>query len=79
MLPGSARVNSKCFRLLARGHSNSEIAAEFVVSEATIKTHVSNLLAKLRVRDRIHSVFYAWEAGLVRPGEALSDSSGPTS
>jgi predicted DNA-binding transcriptional regulator len=49
----------------------SEIAAEFVVSEATIKTHVSNLLAKLRVRDRIHAVIYAYETGLVRPGETL--------
>jgi DNA-binding NarL/FixJ family response regulator len=55
-------------RLLAAGHSNAQIAAELVVSDATVKTHVSNILAKLRLRDRIHAVIYAYETGVVRPG-----------
>jgi DNA-binding NarL/FixJ family response regulator len=55
-------------RLLAAGCSNAQIARELVVSEATVKTHVSNILAKLRLRDRIHAVIYAYESGVVRPG-----------
>ena len=55
-------------RLLAAGRSNDEIAGELIVSDATVKTHVSNILAKLRLRDRIHAVIYAYETGLVRPG-----------
>ncbi len=57
------------FRLLVRGLSNAEIAGELHLSDTTVKTHVTHVLRKLDIRDRVHAVVLAYESGFLQPGE----------
>ena len=60
--------------LVARGRSNAEIGAALYVGEATVKTHVTHILQKLSLRDRVQLVIFAYETGLIEPGGEVAQA-----
>ena len=74
-IPGLEQLTQRefeVFRLLGRGFGNQEIARELWISESTVKTHVTRLFTKLKLRDRAQAVILAYESGLVSPGHSGS-------
>lgn len=70
--PGLARLSGRerqVLHALGRGRSNTEIATDLFVTEATVKSHVASVLRKLDLRDRTHAAVFAYESGVVRPGQ----------